>query len=98
MKAAAKKRGKEWQQEPVDFAFGQDHVMVGREEATLQTEKLRRSLEQLPARQREIVYLRIYQEMDYPDISEVMGINYQVARNLFHQSVKSLRLAYFDKQ
>jgi RNA polymerase sigma factor (sigma-70 family) len=49
------------------------------------------ALQQLPSRQKEIIYLKIYQNLGYEEISEIMGINYQVSRNLFSQSIKSLR-------
>ncbi|MBS1565917.1 MAG: sigma-70 family RNA polymerase sigma factor, partial [Bacteroidetes bacterium] len=32
-----------------------------------------------------------YQELDYPEISEIMNINYQVSRNLLYQAIKALK-------
>lgn len=97
MKSRGRKRTLDAALDQPEFTFSHDQVIAGREEQALQSEKLRRAMEELPARQREIVYLRIYQELDYPEISEIMGINYQVARNLFYQSMKSLRVAFFAK-
>lgn len=94
MKEAAKKRKSLFQQSHPEFSFPHDTFLIGREEEAIQSEKLQKALQKLPSRQREIVYLRIYQNLDYSGISEIMGINYQVARNLFYQSMKSLRVAF----
>lgn len=73
------------------FGIGDDHFIYTREEEVSTTKKVIAAINQLPGRQKEIVYLKIYQGLNYDEISEVMNINYQVARNLFYQSVKSLR-------
>ncbi|MFY0653200.1 MAG: sigma-70 family RNA polymerase sigma factor [Cyclobacteriaceae bacterium] len=48
-------------------------------------------LEKLSKRQREAVYLKFYQELDYKEISSVMELNYQSARNLVYSSLKALK-------
>ncbi|MFI5128847.1 MAG: RNA polymerase sigma factor [Chitinophagales bacterium] len=73
------------------FEIGHDTFIIGREEDHQKAESMLSALNRLPARQKEIIYLRIYQSLEYEEISEVMDINYQVARNLFSQSIKSLR-------
>jgi RNA polymerase sigma-70 factor (ECF subfamily) len=49
------------------------------------------ALGQLSNRQKEIIYLKFYQELNYDEVSEIMNINYQAARNLLYQSIKSLK-------
>lgn len=78
------------------FSFSHDHLLVQKEEEAMRSRQLQQALQALPARQREIVYLRIYQGLEYAEISEVMAINYQVARNLFYQSMKTLRQYFFE--
>ena len=73
------------------FQLGHDNFIIDREDDRKRADTLLGALNQLPSRQKEIIYLRIYQGLGYEEISEVMGINYQVARNLFSQSIKSLR-------
>jgi RNA polymerase sigma factor (sigma-70 family) len=75
-----------------NFEISHDQFIVTREDEQHTTRIIVNAINQLPARQREIIYLRIYQGLSYEEISEVMNINYQVARNLFYQSIKSLRL------
>ena len=78
-------------QDNAGFELGHDSFLIGREDEQKKAQNILAALNRLPARQKEIVYLRIYQALDYEEISEVMGINYQVARNLFSQSIRSLR-------
>jgi RNA polymerase sigma factor (sigma-70 family) len=53
--------------------------------------KIKAAVADLSRRQQEIVYLRFFQNLSYEEISDVMDINYQVARNLLYQSIKALR-------
>ncbi len=78
-------------QDAATFEISHENFIVTQEEDRQKTERIIAALKQLPARQQEIVYLKIYQNLGYDEISEVMNINYQAARNLFSQSIKSLR-------
>ena len=77
--------------ETAAFEIGHDNFIISREDDHQRAENIIRALNQLPARQKEIIYLKIYQSLNYEEIVEVMGINYQAARNLFSQSIRSLR-------
>ena len=48
-------------------------------------------LEKLTKRQKEAVYLKFYQGMDYKEIGHIMELNYQSVRNLVYGSLKSLK-------
>ncbi|HEX2627738.1 MAG TPA: sigma-70 family RNA polymerase sigma factor [Chitinophagaceae bacterium] len=73
------------------FELSHDQFIMAREDEAAMVKKMVAAINQLPNRQKEIIYLKIYQGLNYEELSEVMGINYQVARNLFYQSIKSLR-------
>jgi RNA polymerase sigma-70 factor (ECF subfamily) len=75
----------------ISFDISHDNFIIAREEDQAKTSRVLNGLKQLPGRQKEIIYLKIYQGLNYEEIGEVMGINYQVCRNLFSQSIKSLR-------
>jgi RNA polymerase sigma-70 factor (ECF subfamily) len=77
------------QEENIELSH--DQFITTREDELDTAKKIIDAVNSLPGRQKEIIYLRIYQGLSYEEISEVMNINYQVARNLFHQSIKSLR-------
>ena len=48
-------------------------------------------LKGLTGRQKEIIYLRFIHEMSFDEISEIMEINIQSARNLLARSMEKLR-------
>jgi RNA polymerase sigma factor (sigma-70 family) len=56
--------------------------------------KLTKVLSKLTKREREVIYLKFYQEMDYEQIAGLMSINYQSARNLIHTAIKELKNAW----
>ncbi|HEY0066553.1 MAG TPA: sigma-70 family RNA polymerase sigma factor [Flavisolibacter sp.] len=73
------------------FELSHENLMVNDEE---DREKLARVLEavnKLPARQKEIIYLKLYKGLSYEEVSEIMEINYQVVRNLLCQALKTFR-------
>ncbi len=52
---------------------------------------LERSLEKLPIEQREVVTLRIWGELTFPQISEVIGVPVNTAASRFRYGLESLR-------
>jgi RNA polymerase sigma factor (sigma-70 family) len=49
------------------------------------------ALNQLMPRQREAIYLRYFEELDFDTIATVMDMNVQSARNLLHRGISALR-------
>lgn len=64
---------------------------IENESSKLDLEKIMRMLNDLPPRQREIVYYRYIEEMSFDEICKLMNLNYQSANNLLHRSIKKLR-------
>jgi RNA polymerase sigma-70 factor (ECF subfamily) len=56
-----------------------------------QEEQLLQALNQLPARQKEVVYLRFFRNLSYEEIAAIMGLNNQIVRNYACQAIKGLR-------
>ena len=52
---------------------------------------LTREIEQLPSRQKEVIYLKFFEGFDYLEITGIMSISYQVARNYASRGIKRLR-------
>ncbi len=48
-------------------------------------------LEKLPPSQKEVIFLRYYQNKSYLEIAEILGISYQVARNFAYRGIKFLK-------
>jgi len=53
--------------------------------------QLREALESLPQRQREVVTLRIYQEMPFKEVAKTLGSNETAVKVNFHHAMKSLK-------
>jgi RNA polymerase sigma-70 factor (ECF subfamily) len=73
------------------FELSHENLMVNREQDAEKTARVVQALAQLSNRQKEIIYLKFYQELNYEEVSDIMNINYQAARNLLYQSIKSLK-------
>ena len=58
---------------------------------TERRQQVQRALQALTPRQREVLYLRYFNDLTYEQICEVMDINYQAARSQVYQALKVLR-------
>lgn len=65
--------------------------LITNEETRSQVEYLNMLINQLPARQKEALYLRYHQQLSIEQIAETMQMNYQSAVNLLHRAIKQLR-------
>ncbi len=74
-----------------NFEISYEDFIIDRQDADDKAKRVVLALSQLTNRQKEIVYLKFYQNLGYEEISEIMNINYQVARNLLHQAVKAMK-------
>jgi len=73
------------------FELGHEAFLVAKQEDEEKTKKVLQSLQQLSHRQKEIIYLKFYQNLSYDEVSDIMNINYQAARNLLYQAIKALK-------
>jgi RNA polymerase sigma factor (sigma-70 family) len=53
--------------------------------------KVKNSMDSLPERQREVIYLQFYQNMSREEIAQIMNINSQSVSNLIQRAFQSLR-------
>lgn len=73
------------------ITFSHEDFLIATQVSKEQSEALAYSLNKLSARQREAIFLKFYEEMDYLKIADVMSLNVQSVRNLVHQSLKSIK-------
>lgn len=73
------------------FELSHENFLIRKAEDEEKLRKIVNTLNQLPARQKEIIYLKIYQGLSYEEISGIMQVNYQVVRNLLCQALKTFR-------
>jgi len=52
---------------------------------------LQEAIDRLTSRQREAIYLKYVSGLDYEDISVILDINYQSARNIIYRALQNLR-------
>ena len=74
--------------EPVEDRFISD------DETKLQYEEVENILSILTPRQREIMYYRFVEELDFDQICEIMNLNYQSAHNLIQRALRKIRDNY----
>lgn len=74
-----------------DIHFNKEDLMIRQEIAVFQNETLLVMLNKLPKRQREVIYLKYYNNMNIKEIEEVMSISYQGIVNKLHLALKALR-------
>jgi RNA polymerase sigma factor (sigma-70 family) len=60
-------------------------------------EKVLRIFEALTPRQKEVIYYRYMEEMDFDEISKIMQMNYISLQNLIQRSINKARKAFPDK-
>lgn len=68
-----------------------EESLIEREQTDERQRRIRRALNALSARQKEVFYYRYTLEMKLPEICEVMGINYQSLQNLMQRSFRKVR-------
>lgn len=73
------------------FELSHETFLISQQENQVKKEMVIEALGRLTHRQKEIIYLKYYQNLSYEEVSEIMNINYQVARNLLYQAIKSLK-------
>jgi RNA polymerase sigma factor (sigma-70 family) len=76
------------------FEISHETLMIERQNNEGNIARMIACFSKLPKRQREIIYLRFIKNLDYDEISEIMDINYQAARNLVYQSVRQLKTVF----
>ena len=75
-----------------DFqSVGHEEQWIRFEEDSLQEQKLAEAMARITERQREIIHMKYYQQLEYEEIAQVMGLNYQSARNLVNRALIALR-------
>ncbi|MDU1906029.1 MAG: sigma-70 family RNA polymerase sigma factor [Dysgonomonas sp.] len=68
-----------------------ENVIEDREEQERISSFIKKILASLTVRQREIIYLRFLHQMEYEEISGIMDMTEQAARNLVHRAMGKIR-------
>jgi RNA polymerase sigma factor (sigma-70 family) len=73
----------------IEYSFLDKHIEL--EISNEIKEKLQTNINNLPSRQKEIIYLKFEEEMDYPDIARMLKISVESARKLLYRALLTLR-------
>ena len=76
-----------------DVAFPVEEHIINEESYQNKIRALKKSIEKLTSRQKEAIYLRFNEELDYTEIAELLEMSIEASRNLIYRAVKELREA-----
>jgi RNA polymerase sigma factor (sigma-70 family) len=71
--------------------FSVEHQLIADEATAEKVSHLNKLLNDLPARQKEALYLRYHQGLTIEQIADMLQVNYQSANNLLHRALLNLR-------
>jgi RNA polymerase sigma factor (sigma-70 family) len=74
--------------------FSHEWSIIQEENLNEITQKVNNSIQQLPKRQREVLYLQYFQNLSREEIADIMEINLQSVSNLLQAAFKSFKAAY----
>lgn len=77
----------------LDFNIEYDvqEILINTEIKSEASEKLSAAIAQLSKKQKEIIYLKFEEELDYPEIAEILQISIESARKQIYRAIKTLR-------
>ncbi len=90
IKKLRKSTDTELEEKYFDAELSIDEILIAKETTVEQKSNLKSAFNELSDRQKEILYLKYYSEMDYDEITDIMDMNYQSARNLVSRAIQKL--------
>jgi len=76
---------------PFEIAYSPEDFLIQQQGSEKNRLKVIDALNNLSTRQREAIYLRYFEELDFESIARVMDMNIQSVRNILHRGMQSLR-------
>lgn len=73
------------------YEFSMENSLINKQVSEERRKALQQAIEQLNPHQREILYLKFYNNLSYQEIAEVLAISYQTVRNYMSKALKLLR-------
>jgi RNA polymerase sigma factor (sigma-70 family) len=81
-----------------EMEFNREDIIIADENNAELKLAMAVALNNLPARQREILYLKFYEDMDYSKIADVTGIKYQSVVNHVFRAIQTLRSVFKQQE
>jgi RNA polymerase sigma factor (sigma-70 family) len=76
---------------PFEMVFSVESDFITKETSSIQTQKLLDALNELTPRQKEVIYLRYFEEMEYEEIAAIMEITVKATYKLAARGLETLR-------
>lgn len=76
---------------PLQFSFSAEDFLISTEQNTEHSQLLTKSMDGLTDRQREVILLRFFHGLEFPEISQALEMNVQSVRNLLFRSLDKIR-------
>jgi RNA polymerase sigma factor (sigma-70 family) len=73
------------------ITFGREEIIIRDEVKFQQKEELKKALNKLSKRQKEVIYLHYYNGLSYGEIEDILSINRQSVRNHIYRAMETLR-------
>lgn len=80
----------DWHEGPLQFSA--EEIQINREQVAEVRANLKKALNKLTPRQKEVLYLKFFYGMSYDEIEQIMSISYQTARNYVSEGLKALKV------
>lgn len=74
-----------------DLEFSTEYQLIEKEQDEELNTKVLNALNKLPGKQKEAVYLRFNEGMDYPEIAHMLGITIESVRKQVYRALKTVR-------
>lgn len=78
-----------------EFVYGirasVEYDLISEETKSDYATRIANAIEKLSPRQKEAIYLKFKKELDYSEISQLMGMGVEASRNLIYRAIKSLK-------
>ena len=74
-----------------EIEFSIEEKFIQDESTLVLTQKIKYVLERLPKRQKEVIYLKFFQELEREQIAKIMDVAPQTVSNLLQMAVKQLK-------
>jgi RNA polymerase sigma-70 factor (ECF subfamily) len=85
-------------EEQFEEPAGAEAPLTDRLDAEVDAALLRRALDRLPLRKREILILSRYEDMKYKDIAQLMDCSIETIKTSVHRAIRELRNIYLELQ
>lgn len=73
------------------LVYSPEDFMISSQVSESTRERVIAALNQLPPRQREVIYLRYFEDIDFETIALIMDVNVQSVRNTLHRGMTAMR-------